>query len=223
MRSLATCVGTLTLRIPKLRTGSFFPNDAIERCQRVDRALVTAVAEMYATGTSTRKVQRVAEKMGVSRPSKDQASAIASSLDTDIEELCARHLDGSPAPYVWLDAAYVKCRCGGRVASTAVVTAIGCDAGGRGARWALAWWTPSRTTRGWPSSAAHSTGTLRRMGLMKEIQTGSGFQQCSRTVPVGEVNLLPQQRQRHLETPAAVDPFLQTPPAPHSGHPGSGR
>ena len=129
-RSLATCVGTLTLRIPKLRTGSFFPDDVIERYQRVDRALVAAVAEMYATGTSTRKVRRVAEKMGVSRLSKDQVSAIASSLDADIEELCTRPLDGSPVPYVWLDATYVKCRRGGRVASTAVVTAIGCDAGG---------------------------------------------------------------------------------------------
>ena len=54
-RSLATCVGTLTLRIPKLRSGSFFPEDVLERYQRVDRALVAAVAEMYATGTSTRK------------------------------------------------------------------------------------------------------------------------------------------------------------------------
>lgn len=114
MRSLATCVGTLTLRIPKLRTGSFFPDDAIERYQRVDRALVTAVAEMYATGTSTRKVQRVAEKMGVSRPSKDQVSAIALSLDDDIDELCSRPLDGGPVPYVWLDAIYVEC-CRGAV------------------------------------------------------------------------------------------------------------
>ena len=129
-RGLATCVGTLTLRIPKLRTGSFFPDDVIERYQRADRALVAAVAEMYATGTSTRKVRRVAEKMGVSRLSKDQVSAIASSLDADIEDLCERPLDGSPVPYVWLDATYVKCRRGGRVASTAVVTAIGCDAGG---------------------------------------------------------------------------------------------
>ena len=107
-RSLATCVGTLTLRIPKLRSGSFFPEDVLERYQRVDRALVAAVAEMYATGTSTRKVQRVAEKMGVSRLSKDQVSAIASSLDADIEDLCARPLGGSPVPYVWLAATYVK-------------------------------------------------------------------------------------------------------------------
>lgn len=69
---------------------------------------MAAVAEMYATGTSARKVRRVAEKMGVSRLSEDQVSAIASSLDADIEELCARPLDGSPAPYVWLDAVSVN-------------------------------------------------------------------------------------------------------------------
>ena len=112
-RSLATCVGTLTLRIPKLRTDSFFPEDVTERHRRVDRALVAAVAEMYATGTSARKVQRVAEKTGVSRPSKDRVGATASSLDADAEELCARPLGCSPVPYVWLGAAYVKCRRGG--------------------------------------------------------------------------------------------------------------
>ena len=88
-RSLATRVGTLTLRIPKLRTGSFFPEDVTERHRRVDRALVAAVAEMYATGTSARKVQRVAEKMGVSRPSKDRVGATASSLDADTPRSCA--------------------------------------------------------------------------------------------------------------------------------------
>lgn len=72
-------------------------------------------------------------------------------------------------------------------------------------------------------SAAHSTGTLWRMSLMKETQAGSGFRQCSRTVPVRELNLLPQQRQRHLGTPAAVEPSLQAPRAPHPGHFGSGR
>ena len=111
--SVATCVGTLTLRIPKLRTGSFFPDDTIERYQRVDRALVAAVAEMYATGTSTRKVQRIAEKMGAARISKDQVSAITSSLDADINELCGRPLDGAPVPYVWLDTTYARCRLRG--------------------------------------------------------------------------------------------------------------
>lgn len=55
-RDLVTCVGDITMRIPKLRSGSFFPEDVVERYQRVDRAVVSAVTEMYATGTSTRKV-----------------------------------------------------------------------------------------------------------------------------------------------------------------------
>ena len=129
-RTLKTCVGELSLRVPKLRSGSFFPEDVITRYQRVDRALAAAVAEMYATGTSTRKVQRVAERMGVSRLSKDQVSAIARDLDADVAELVGRDLSGLRVPYVWLDATYVKCRREGRVASTAVVTAIGCDEGG---------------------------------------------------------------------------------------------
>jgi len=129
-RRLTTCVGTLTLRIPKLRVGSFFPDDVIERYQRVDRAIVAAVAEMYATGTSTRKVQKIAGAMGIERLSKDQVSAIAASLDSEVEELLARPLGGLRMPYLWLDATYLKCRREGRVASTAVVTAIGCDESG---------------------------------------------------------------------------------------------
>ena len=104
--------------------------DVVERYQRVDRAVVSAVAEMYATGTSTRKVQRIAEKLGISRLSKDQVSTIAKGLDADVAELMGRDLADARTPYLWLDATYVKCRRDGRVASTAVVTAIGCDEGG---------------------------------------------------------------------------------------------
>ena len=123
-RNLVTCIGDITMRIPKLRSRSFFPEDV------VDRAVVSAVAEMYATGTSTRKVQRIAEKLGISRLSKDQVSAIAKDLDADVAELMGRDLADARTPYLWLDATYVKCRRDGHVASTAVVTAIGCDEGG---------------------------------------------------------------------------------------------
>ena len=129
-RKLVTCVGTLTLRIPKLRSGSFFPEDVIERYQRVDRAVAAAVNEMYATGTSTRKVAKVAAAMGIERLSKDQVSAMVSGLDADNEELLGRDLSGLRMPYLWLDATYVKCRTGAHVASVAVVTAIGCDEDG---------------------------------------------------------------------------------------------
>ena len=170
-RSLATCVGTLTPRIQKLRTGSFFADDVIDRYQRVDHTLVAAVAEMYATGMSTRKVQRVAEKMGVFRLSKDQVSAIASSLDADIEELCARPLDGSPAPYVWLDATYVKWRRDG------------------GASWASTWWTPSLTTRGSPFCGLSARTRRRKCGSSSRTPTrdSSGRSASSNRVPHGSV------------------------------------
>ena len=129
-RTLNTCVGMLNLRIPRFRKGSFFPDDILERYQRTDRALIAAVAEMYETGTSTRKVQRIAGRMGIDRLSKDQVSSIARSLDADVEELLARPLGGLDMPYIWLDATYVKCRREGHVSSTAIVTAIGCDADG---------------------------------------------------------------------------------------------
>lgn len=85
-RNLVTCVGDITMRIPKPRSGSFFPEDVVERYQRVDRAVASATAEMYATGTPTRKVQRIAEKLGISRLSKD--------LDADIAELKGRDVHG---------------------------------------------------------------------------------------------------------------------------------
>lgn len=66
-------------------------------------------------------------------------------------------------------------------------------------------------------------GRLWRMSMIKEIQAGSGVQQCSRTVPVRELSLLPQQQQRHFETPTAIEPSLRAPRAPHPGHFWSGR
>lgn len=122
-----TCVGTPTPGVPKLRQGSSFPEDVLTLHQRVGRALVAAVAETCAAGTSTRKVQRVARKMGIDRLSKDQVSAIARDLDADVEELLSRELSGVRVPYLRLDATYARRGREGRVASTAVVTAIGCD------------------------------------------------------------------------------------------------
>lgn len=80
-RTLETCVGTLNLRIPKLRTGSFFPEDVLERYQRVDRALVAAVAEMYATGTSTRKVQRWIGNIYLDDSGRDSPASLNSTGD----------------------------------------------------------------------------------------------------------------------------------------------
>ena len=189
-RALKTCVGDVAMRIPKLRTGSFFPDDAIERYQRVDRALVAVVAEMHATGT--RKVQRMAEKMGVSRLSKDQVSAIAASLDADIDELCGRPLDGSPVPYVSAAmpptssaaarGASPRRRWSPRSAATRAAGA---------ARRAWASSTRSPTTPGWRSCAGSATAgspgcsspsPTRYPGLVRalgEVFQGAAWQRCA--------------------------------------------
>lgn len=129
-RKLATSVGTINLRIPKLRAGSYFPEDLIERYSRADRAVVAAVSEMVTNGVSTRKVKRVAQSMGIDRMSASQVSRMCSSLDESVDDLRERDLSDVSYPYVWLDATYIKCRDAGRVQSTALVTAIGAGSGG---------------------------------------------------------------------------------------------
>ena len=126
-RSLLTSVGDLKVRIPKLRTGAFFPDDLIERYCRVDRALVAAVAEMNVMGISTRKVEEVAGALGVSSMSKSQVSRLCECLDAEVGAFRRQRFDGVRFAYLWLDATYVKCRVEGRSVSQAVVTAIGLD------------------------------------------------------------------------------------------------
>lgn len=129
-RRLTTSVGTINLRIPKLRAGSYFPEDLIERYSRADRAVVAAVSEMVTNGVSTRKVKRVAQSMGIDRMSASQVSRMCSSLDDAVTDLQERDLSGARFPYIWLDATYIKCRDAGRVQSTALVTAIGAGSDG---------------------------------------------------------------------------------------------
>lgn len=69
-RKLATGVGTINPRSPKLRAGSYFPENLIERCSRVDRAVIAAVSEMAANGVSTRKAKRAPQTMGIDRMSQ---------------------------------------------------------------------------------------------------------------------------------------------------------
>lgn len=126
-RGLSTAAGDVTLKIPKLRRGSFFPEDLIERYCRVDRALVAAVAEMYVMGISTRKVEAVAGELGVRSMSKSQVPRLCECLDAEVDAFRRQRFDGCASPTWWLDATYVKCRAEGRSASQAVVTAIGLD------------------------------------------------------------------------------------------------
>lgn len=75
-RGLATPVGDITLRIPKLRAGAYFPEGIIERYSRADRAVAATVAESWTNGVSTRKMERFARRMGMEGLSQDQVSAM---------------------------------------------------------------------------------------------------------------------------------------------------
>lgn len=130
-RQLGTTVGTMELSIPKLRRGSFFPTDLLERYSRTDRALAAAVAEMYVTGTSTRKVERIAAKFGVDSLSKDQVSRLCAVIDGEVDAFLAKRWDPMRFAYLFLDATYVCCRVDGRVRRQAFITAIGVGDDGR--------------------------------------------------------------------------------------------
>ena len=80
-RSLDTCVGTVTLRIPKLREGTYFPEDVVSRRSRTDTALASAICDMWVSGISTRKVERAAADLGVESMSRSRVSRLCASLD----------------------------------------------------------------------------------------------------------------------------------------------
>ena len=92
--------------------------------------MVALVREMYVAGVSTRKVERVAEGLGVSSLSSSEVSRLCSELDESAAAFRSRPIEGD-SPYVWLDATYMKCQVDGRYVSQALVTAIGLDADGR--------------------------------------------------------------------------------------------
>jgi putative transposase len=129
-RMLASTAGDLELRIPKLRTGSFFPS-LLERRRRVDQSLFAVIMEAYLHGTSTCKVDDLVKALGAdSGISKSEVSRICAGLDTEVAAFRDRPLAGQPFRYVFLDATYCKARVDHRVVSQAVVLATGVAADG---------------------------------------------------------------------------------------------
>lgn len=124
-RAWDTRVGTLDLRIPKLREGSYFPA-LLEPRRRGERALLAVVQQAYVEGVSTRRVEDLVQALGCDGISKSQVSRICADLDAVVEPFLERSLDGDPYPYVWLDALTQKVREGGRIVnvSVAVATAV---------------------------------------------------------------------------------------------------
>jgi len=124
-----TRVGTIDLHVPRVRDGSYFPA-LLEPRRRAERALVAVVQEAYIHGVSTRRVDDLAQALGIVGISKSEVSRLCESLDAEVARFRMRPLTGA-YPYLWLDATYLKVRQDGRVVSMAVVIAIGVNAEGR--------------------------------------------------------------------------------------------
>jgi putative transposase len=126
-----TRVGSIDLRIPKLRTGSYFPEWLLDARTRAERAFVQVVAEAYVRGVSTRRVEGLVEALGIASLSKSQVSELAKDLDKMVADFRNRPLDAGPYTYVWADALTMKVREGGRIVNVACLLAVGVNAEGR--------------------------------------------------------------------------------------------
>jgi len=124
-------VGTISLAIPKLRRGTYFPEWLLEPRRRAEKALTQVVAECYVRGVSTRRVDGLVQTLGLDGMSKSQVSELAKELDSTVEDFRSRRLDRGPYRYLWLDAMTQRVREGGRVVNVAVVLATSVNAEGR--------------------------------------------------------------------------------------------
>src|SRR3954465_10858931 len=129
-RTLDTRLGTLQLRIPKLRTGpSYFP-PFLEPRKTSEKALVAVIQEAWIGGVSTRRVDELAQAMGLSGISKSQVSKLCKDIDERVNAFLDRPIEGE-WPYLWLDATYLKVREGGRIVSVAAIIAVAVSTDGR--------------------------------------------------------------------------------------------
>jgi transposase-like protein len=129
-REWDTRAGTVELAIPKLREGSYFPDWLLTHRRRAEQALVTVVATAYLLGVSTRRVERLAEQLGIKSLSRSQVSEMATHLDAQVTAFRERPLDAGPYTFVWVDALVVKVREDGRVVNVHALVATGVNADG---------------------------------------------------------------------------------------------
>ena len=128
-RDWETRAGTVELRIPKLRKGSYFPG-FLEPRRLAEKALTAVIQEAYIQGISTRSVDDLVKAMGMSGISKSEVSRLCAEIDERVKVFLDRPIEGD-WPYLWVDATYVKVRRNGRIVSVAVIVAVGANSDGR--------------------------------------------------------------------------------------------
>ncbi len=128
-RDWETRAGTVELRIPRLRKGSYFPG-FLEPRRMAEKALTAVIQEAYIQGISTRSVDELVKSLGMSGISKSQVSRLCEEIDERVTAFLDRPIEGD-WPYLWVDATYVKVRQAGRIVSVAVIVAVGVNTDGR--------------------------------------------------------------------------------------------
>src|SRR5690554_5908267 len=131
-RDLDTRAGTIDVAIPKLRSGTYFPEWLLERRKRSEAALITVIADCYLAGVSTRRMDKLVKTLGIHALSKSQVSRMAAELDEHVNQFRHRSLsEAGPFTFVAADALTMKVREGGRVVNTVVLIATGVNGDGR--------------------------------------------------------------------------------------------
>ncbi len=167
-RSLDTRLGSLQLRIPKLRQGSYFP-PFLEPRKTSEKALVAVIQEAWISGVSTRRVDDLVQAMGLSGIGKSTVSKLCRDIDERVSAFLDRPLTGD-WPYLWLDATYLKQREGGRIVSVAAIIAVAVNTDGKreivglhiGPSEAETFWSTFLKSLAAPRPARHQAGDLGR-------------------------------------------------------------
>ena len=123
-----TRAGGIELKIPRLRSGSYFP-PFLEPRRTAEKALAAVIQEAYVQGISTRSVDELVKALGMSGISKSQVSRLCGEIDERVGAFLSRPIEGD-WPYLWIDATYVKVREAGRIVSVAVIIAVGVNTDG---------------------------------------------------------------------------------------------
>ena len=129
-RALDTRMGTLNLKVPKLRHGRDFPGFP-EPLKISGKALVSLVQEAWISGVSTRKVDDPVQAMGIAGMSRSTVSRLCKDIDERVHGFLNRPLTGE-WPYLWLDATCLRARQGGRIVPVAAIIAVAANTDGRG-------------------------------------------------------------------------------------------
>src|SRR5712664_3522253 len=127
-RDWETRAGTVELRIPRLRKGSYFPG-FLEPRRLAEKALTAVIQEAYIQGVSTRSVDELVKAMGMSGISKSQVSRLCAEIDERVNAFLERPIEGD-WPYLWIDATYLKVRQAGRIVSVAAIIAVAVNTDG---------------------------------------------------------------------------------------------